>query len=813
MHLGPRLDIDNDANNDGAITLEDEEHEPRHELGFIQPDLPGQYIEPNIDDDNQNDLPDYDELNAVEGEDDLVAFQIAWAVGSVHSTFNNFQGWELVLSSDGRVWSGDDKTGPIVTENAPASANLWIIGQDEIPSTLYFESRGGDSLVTLSLRYPDQITTEFEKVAYDSILFTADYAPSNNPPTTNDDFYGVNENGELSAEADTGLLANDSDPDDDQITVSDNTDPENGTLTIQPDGSFTYTPEDGFTGSDFFTYTVTDGHGGSSTAEVFINVGQSIALHSIIYGWEGHGLNLLLRGSTLEGEVTGYQLDVDNDGTFDYTASHDPDIHGALAFELNLLGLLGNPADDDSYPATVRVNTSGGNHRDFGVGITIGNTPPLIEFAEEAVIGDPGIPFVLPITTSDPGPDTVTEILVDWGDGTTTTIFGVSGAPTHVYATEGRYTIRATATDEDGSNWAEHTISIGDDPPPADTGEPKIISAVSIILENGNALLILEAENSSGSSADLTYEWDLDGDGVFETPGGPTIELEPGTDFYPYSAAVRIIDSQGRSTEALFGFLAPGNVMPGPATPEEGIRTFARNTGVLPAGTHFHHTKQLALAQRYWKERGINVFDPQYVRAIPESWVHLKHINSQQMKWWRKKATELGYGAHNWNQVFNDTRVTWTEIEDLETKLHGQFSKYWVPMGADQATISKAINTAREDKLLLGMTKASRAKTIGLIVAVPVILDLIGTSKALANVANFNPNDSDFQIFLDRYEDALVQTMGPAGRPSKTTAQHLVERMIIFAQKHTPPQHSDKVEAAKELLMAAIEREYGPFSQ
>ncbi|WP_344788853.1 Ig-like domain-containing protein, partial [Postechiella marina] len=36
------------------------------------------------------------------------------------------------------------------------------------------------------------------------------------------------------------------------------TDPANGTVTLNPDGTITYTPEDGFTGEDTFTYTICD---------------------------------------------------------------------------------------------------------------------------------------------------------------------------------------------------------------------------------------------------------------------------------------------------------------------------------------------------------------------------------------------------------------------------------------------------------------------------------------------------------------------------------------------------------------------------
>ena len=45
----------------------------------------------------------------------------------------------------------------------------------------------------------------------------------------------------------------------------------NGTLNLNSDGSFTYTPNKRFTGSDGFTYGASDGNG-SDTATVAISV-------------------------------------------------------------------------------------------------------------------------------------------------------------------------------------------------------------------------------------------------------------------------------------------------------------------------------------------------------------------------------------------------------------------------------------------------------------------------------------------------------------------------------------------------------------
>ena len=49
-------------------------------------------------------------------------------------------------------------------------------------------------------------------------------------------------------------------------------DPANGSVSYNDDGTFTYTPNAGYAGPDSFTYTITDGDGDPSTATVYVNV-------------------------------------------------------------------------------------------------------------------------------------------------------------------------------------------------------------------------------------------------------------------------------------------------------------------------------------------------------------------------------------------------------------------------------------------------------------------------------------------------------------------------------------------------------------
>ncbi|MEO8460173.1 MAG: Ig-like domain-containing protein, partial [Dokdonella sp.] len=89
----------------------------------------------------------------------------------------------------------------------------------------------------------------------------------NRPPIANNDAAST----AMDTAVTVPVLANDSDPDGDVLTVTSVGTPANGTATLNGN-SLTYTPGPGFTGSDSFPYTISDGHGHSATATVTITV-------------------------------------------------------------------------------------------------------------------------------------------------------------------------------------------------------------------------------------------------------------------------------------------------------------------------------------------------------------------------------------------------------------------------------------------------------------------------------------------------------------------------------------------------------------
>jgi hypothetical protein len=95
--------------------------------------------------------------------------------------------------------------------------------------------------------------------------------PVNDPPVANDDAYSTEAGVPLAIEA-PGVLANDEDIDGDLLEALLVDMPMYGTVTLNPDGSFTYTPAEAWCGVDTFTYYAFDGLEYSNIVVVTITV-------------------------------------------------------------------------------------------------------------------------------------------------------------------------------------------------------------------------------------------------------------------------------------------------------------------------------------------------------------------------------------------------------------------------------------------------------------------------------------------------------------------------------------------------------------
>jgi VCBS repeat-containing protein len=95
--------------------------------------------------------------------------------------------------------------------------------------------------------------------------------PVNDLPVVSPESYTVAEDQTLTVPA-PGVLGNDTDPDGDPLTAAVANGPSHGSLTLNANGSFVYTPAANYSGPDSFTYRASDGQGGSATAVVSLTV-------------------------------------------------------------------------------------------------------------------------------------------------------------------------------------------------------------------------------------------------------------------------------------------------------------------------------------------------------------------------------------------------------------------------------------------------------------------------------------------------------------------------------------------------------------
>lgn len=95
------------------------------------------------------------------------------------------------------------------------------------------------------------------------------YKQVNSTPRVGDDQFELEKNSVMVITR-AMLLENDTDADDDTLSLVDFTQPKNGKLAMDASKNLIYRSTEGFTGIDTFTYTVSDGHGAVAKAKVKI---------------------------------------------------------------------------------------------------------------------------------------------------------------------------------------------------------------------------------------------------------------------------------------------------------------------------------------------------------------------------------------------------------------------------------------------------------------------------------------------------------------------------------------------------------------
>ena len=292
-------------------------------------------------------------------------------------------------------------------------------------------------------------------------LFTGETTPSeqdqhtlrvgaNTPPGAVPDRY-ILKPGQTLAVGAPGVLANDVELDAQPLQAILVSGPAKGSLSLNPDGSFSYTPGPDFLATDTFTYKASDGEAESSAATVTL-AGRAPEVTAGPDQAASEGQPVSFFGSVVDDFPAGSHTVVWNFGD------------GATA---NGLTATHAYADNGVYTATLTVTSPAQLAGKDTMLVTVSNVAPTVEAGPD-VAAPQGQDVAFAGSFSDPGAADTHTISWDFGDLT-----GADGTltPTHAYAVPGSYVASLLVRDDDGGEGSDSlTVTISNVAPTVEAG-------------------------------------------------------------------------------------------------------------------------------------------------------------------------------------------------------------------------------------------------------------------------------------------------------------------------------------------------------
>jgi subtilisin family serine protease len=262
--------------------------------------------------------------------------------------------------------------------------------------------------------------------------------PVNHAPVATDDVATVAEDGQVTVD----VLANDSDVDGDQLSVSAVGSPAHGTATIDVSGAVVYSPTANFWGSDSFSYDVSDGTA-TATATVSVTV---TAVNDPPVATDDSASTAADTPVTVD--VLANDADVDGD----VLAVSDVGLaaHGVTAIVVGGVSYTPAPgfSGSDSFGYTVSDGQGGFATATVSVTVMAANHPPVA--ADDSAITNQGVPVTVLVLAND------SDV-----DGDTLAVSGV-GQPAHgTAAIGGGGAVYTPAAGYYGSDSFGYTVSDG----------------------------------------------------------------------------------------------------------------------------------------------------------------------------------------------------------------------------------------------------------------------------------------------------------------------------------------------------------------
>jgi VCBS repeat-containing protein len=425
------------------------------------------------------------------------------------------------------------------------------------------------------------------------------YSATSQPPDANDDAYSTTEDTALHVAA-PGVLTNDTDAEGDSITAGNASDPANGSVTLNADGSFDYTPDADFFGTDTFTYTANDTHSDSPAATVTITVtgvnDPPVATDdtpSVSEDSTGSTVDVLGNDTDADPDTLAVTA-VDTTGTTGTVTNNGTDV----TYDPNgqFEGLTTGQTDTDTFTYTVSDGHGGTDTATVTVTITGVNDSPVA--VDDSKTTDEASSTSINVAANDSdaeGAFTVTSIdttgtggtVVNNNDGTVT--YDPNGAFESLAAGEdGTDTFTYTITDADGAtDTATVTVTVNgiNDPPVATDDTPSVSedstgSTVDVLANDSDAesqTLTVTGIDTTGTQGQVTNN----GTDVTYDPNGQFDTLDSGetaSDTFTYTVS----DSQGGTDTATVTITVTG-VNDGPVANDDAYQTIQDTNLVVTA--------------------------------------------------------------------------------------------------------------------------------------------------------------------------------------------------------------------------------------
>ncbi len=141
--------------------------------------------------------------------------------------------------------------------NVTASVQAWLAGASNLGWVFISQGTNGWDFYSAQGSVPPQLTITYRVPGV-----------ANTPPIAVTDAISLAEDGSTVI----AVLANDTDANNDSLSLTGVGSPTHGVATLNGNGTITYTPFANYYGSDSFTYAISDGHGGTATGTVNVTV-------------------------------------------------------------------------------------------------------------------------------------------------------------------------------------------------------------------------------------------------------------------------------------------------------------------------------------------------------------------------------------------------------------------------------------------------------------------------------------------------------------------------------------------------------------